>query len=245
MIGILGGLGPLAGVGLAARLTQNTMADSDQEHLSFILLSHPGDIPDRTQYLLGNEKVNPAVAIAEKLLQLEQMGARVGVIACNTAHAPLIFDEVIVRLTAADSQLRLVHVIRETVAYIREYHRYDRVGVLSTAGTWRFGLYRHALEGVGIHQVAFSAPWVQRLQNAVYHPGYGIKLQKPALSEKAIQELHCALDELIRSGDTCAVLGCSEIPLAITGTRYRSITLLDPMDIVARALIKGSVASSR
>jgi len=41
MIGIVGGLGPLAGIDLFRKITEQTPANIDQEHLPIILFSFP------------------------------------------------------------------------------------------------------------------------------------------------------------------------------------------------------------
>ena len=92
MIGIVGGMGPLAGLDVFKKITEETPVTSDQEHAPVLLFSVPAQIPDRTEFLLGREKTNPAIAISEIILTLEKAGARVVGIPCNTAHSPRIFD---------------------------------------------------------------------------------------------------------------------------------------------------------
>ena len=58
MIGIVGGIGPYAGLDLLKKVFDNTLANSDQEHLDTILLSMPSKIEDRTEYLIGKVKIN-------------------------------------------------------------------------------------------------------------------------------------------------------------------------------------------
>jgi len=81
MIGIVGGVGPYAGLDLVRKLFNNTLAGSDQEHLDVVMISMPGSIPERTEYLLGRVKENPGRAIADwrRLVasgQLERFSAR-------------------------------------------------------------------------------------------------------------------------------------------------------------------------
>ena len=60
IIGIVGGVGPLAGLDLQAKIVAQTIAGRDQDHLPVVSLSWPGPIPDRTEYLLGRVAENPA-----------------------------------------------------------------------------------------------------------------------------------------------------------------------------------------
>ena len=92
MLGIVGGIGPMAGADLYKKIVENTIANTDQEHLSVLLASMPNEIADRTSFLLGKTDKNPAPAIAQIILMLERAGATHIGIACNTAHSPQIFE---------------------------------------------------------------------------------------------------------------------------------------------------------
>ena len=52
LLGILGGLGPMASVYFYEMLTEHTKAETDQEHLD-IIISSKASTPDRTAYILG------------------------------------------------------------------------------------------------------------------------------------------------------------------------------------------------
>ena len=53
MIGIVGGVGPLAGLDVFKKIIEETVVQKDQEHLPVLLMSYPHLIVDRTEYLLG------------------------------------------------------------------------------------------------------------------------------------------------------------------------------------------------
>ena len=59
IIGIVGGAGPFAGLDLQAKILNQTVAGRDQDHLTIITLSQPNQLPDRTDYLLGNVPERP------------------------------------------------------------------------------------------------------------------------------------------------------------------------------------------
>ena len=61
MIGIVGGVGPYAGLDLQQKILEQTKATADQDHLGIISWSEPGIIPDRTAFLLGETPLNPAL----------------------------------------------------------------------------------------------------------------------------------------------------------------------------------------
>ena len=59
ILGVIGGMGPMAGGYLCQLITQKTKASTDAEHIDMVLASFPR-IPDRTAYLLDKSKPNPA-----------------------------------------------------------------------------------------------------------------------------------------------------------------------------------------
>ena len=94
MIGIVGGMGPYAGIDLVKKIFDLTNASSDQDHIPVAMISTPHLIEDRTKYLTGHSKNNPGIAIAEIVNKLVSQGASIIGMPCNTAHAPPIFDKI-------------------------------------------------------------------------------------------------------------------------------------------------------
>ena len=91
-IGIVGGLGPEAGVDLFRKIIQETPAKGDEDHLKVVLDSAPSEVPDRTAFLTGKTKVNPGTAIGKIICRLISADAEVIGIPCNTAHVPNILS---------------------------------------------------------------------------------------------------------------------------------------------------------
>ncbi len=239
-IGVIGGTGPYAGLDLVKKIFDHTAARSDQDHLPVALLSLPAAIPDRTQYLLGRGDTNPGAGIAEVALQLERMGVRVAAIPCSTAHAENIFEPVLRTLREAHCELKMLHLIGETVRFLQmEYSLQQRIGVLSTTGTFRTRLYARPLEEAG-YRVVVPTSQIQEdiLHPAIYHPEVGIKAQSSPVTRQARQWVEEAIGSLITGGADVIVLGCSELPLAIPGTAFYGVPLVDPTTVLARALIR-------
>ena len=145
-IGVLGGVGPYAGLDLMRKIFDQTEANCDQEHLSVIQYSLSEHIIDRTRFLLGETDENPGEAIGEIMVRMAKAGATVIGVPCNTAHSPRIMDVAVAMLHEASPQTRFVHMIDAVVAFIRESLPHARtIGVLSTKGTYATGLYQDAL----------------------------------------------------------------------------------------------------
>ena len=166
VIGIAGGMGPQAGVALMNSLLAHTNAATDQDHLPAILMSFPGEVVDRTEFLEGQTSVNPAYSIARIITRLEMAGASVIGIACNTSHAPAIYNTVIDELQQKNSAAAILHMPYEVCAYIRQqYPRVQRVGVMVTNGTYRCGVYQDLLQSMG-YEVVLPDP---AFQNDIIH----------------------------------------------------------------------------
>ena len=238
-IGIVGGVGPYAGLDLTKKIFDQTLAGCDQEHLPLILVSRPDEIADRTEHLLGRVDTNPAFAIARIIGTLERAGATVIGIPCNTAHSPAIFDLMIGELDRTGSAVRVLHMIREVGVFLHETHPdIRRVGVLATMGTYKTGIYSDALAAEGFDALLPAEDRRRWVNDAVYHPDFGIKAQSNPVSEEARGRLLQATAELANAGAEAVVLGCTEMPLAVTEHSVGGTVIIDPTLVLARALIR-------
>jgi aspartate racemase len=240
MIGIVGGVGPYAGLDLFRKVLDNTRAGSDQEHLDVVMLSVPGSITDRTGYLVGEVAENPGRAMAGVVQKLEAAGAVVAGIPCSTAHVPEIFNLVEGELQAAGSHIRLLHMIDETVAFMRAlYPGLSRIGVLSTTGSYLSNVYHHALESAGYQVVKPDAGMQSALIHpAIYHPVYGIKSVSNPVHPRSRENLKKGFSTLKKQGAEAVILGCTEIPIAFPDREVMGMAAIDPTLALARALVR-------
>lgn len=237
-IGIVAGAGPFAGVDLLNKILQQTVAPTDQDHLDIIGWFQPSQIPDRTAFLLGEIDENPANAIAAQIRALASAGAQVVAIPCNTAHAPLIYDEIVARI--ADCDVLFLHMIRETTDFVRQRHpQIERIGVLATSGTQMVRLYPEVFMLQGYETVEpTSAETAQIVMPTIYDPTYGLKAT--GKSERARDELLAMIKRLRDRGAQAMILGCTELPLALPEREIDGLPLIDPTRVLARALIRES-----
>lgn len=237
-IGIVGGMGPMAGIDLSRRVIENTLATHDQEHIPQVLFSLPGKIPDRSDYLQGIVNTNPGYQIAGIITQLESAGCFVAGIACNTAHAEKIFKIVRSEIKTRELNIKLLHMIEETGKFISEYYPGAKsIGVLGTNGTAHFRVYdiltKHDL------QVLYPDKELQKkVHDAVYHPDYGIKSTPNGESQRAEEILTEAFEKLHKMKAECILLACTELPMVFNKPDYNGIPLVNPTEILARALIR-------
>lgn len=235
-IGVIGGVGPMAGVDFAQKVFENTIAASDQEHIDLFLTSTPRIIGDRTRYLLEGG-TNPAEGLYHNALQLISLGATTLVIPCNTAHAPPIFNEIKEQLSRNFPHIILLHMIEETAKAIAEqFPEPTTIGLMATLGTHALKTYPTALKQFPhITLIEPDEDEKQRIHDAIYNADYGIKAQSP-VSKTALNILLREAHTLQSRGAKAIILGCTELPLALTKETI-DLRFIDPTEILARSAI--------
>lgn len=238
-IGVVGGLGPYAGLDLVRKIFDRTRADHDQDHLPVMLYSFPGDIPVRPEFLLGLTKENPGEAIGDIMVQMAEAGATIIGMPCNTAHSPRILDVALNRLAAAGRTVRFVHIIDEAVSHMRRICPPGaRVGLMCTVATLRTRLYQDALERAGLVPVILDDEGCARVQDAISNREYGIKASSNPVSQTARDILHEAARGLAEKNVAAILLGCTEIPLALTESSLFGVPVADATSVLAQELIR-------
>ncbi|MDJ0645039.1 MAG: amino acid racemase [Flavobacteriaceae bacterium] len=237
MIGIVGGVGPYAGLDLSQKIFDNTIANCDQDHLDLIMLSLPSSIIDRTEYINDTSLENPGKSIATVVAKLESFGAKVVGLPCNTAHAEVIFSDIESNLAAQKCKVEVLNMVEQTLIFIKtHFPEIKEVGILSTTGTYKTKIYAKHLvnSGYKVHRPPFD------MQEKIIHPAiydleYGIKSNPQ--HAKSRSNLEQGLNYLKNQGAELIILGCTEIPLVIKERQFENIPLIDPTNILARALI--------
>jgi aspartate racemase len=230
VVGILGGMGPAATADFYLKLVQATPATSDQEHLQVLIWSDP-TIPDRTDALLTHgADPTPALIAGARLLQ--QSGAAMLAVPCNTAHA-------FVAAVQAAVEIPIIHMIEETANHVQQLTpRVHRVGLLSTTGTQKAGLYQAWLDKKGIQVLS---PDAQAQENLVMASIRGIKAGKTGLAVKS--QFITAARELIDAGAQAIIGGCTEVPAGLAAEDV-PVPLVDPARILAESVVRRVLASA-
>jgi aspartate racemase len=225
ILGVLGGMGPLASAQFMLRLTLLTPAERDQDHIPAVLWSDPR-VPDRNHARLGTGP-DPLPWLARGLDGLAAAGCGAVAIPCNTAHGWI--DGM-----RAASRLPILHIIDSAAADLR---RQDvgpgRIGVMGTVATLAMRLYQERLEKLGWPCIQPDDAEMARLVSPA------IALVKANRVQDAYAPLAEAVTRLRNRGATAVVLGCTEIPLGIQAGPWQDlgVPLVDTIDALARAAI--------
>ena len=234
-VGILGGMGPAAGADFARlfvaacadNLRSRGIAVSDQAFPEHWLAQVP--VPDRSSALGapgfgGHQPLEPMLQAMGKLAAL---GATTIAVACNTAHA--WHGELQDRFP----QLEVLHVARE-VARTLAARGVRQVGLLATTGTYSAGLYDQAFAQAGVQCHSPTLQERELLMCGIYS---GVKVGDMASAHTAFAQVAEALAR--RHDLQTLVLGCTEIPLALTSVPgMPGLDLIDPAELLAQALAK-------
>lgn len=240
IIGIIGGVGPYAGMHLMKRILDMTKVSKDQDHLSVALLSYPSKIGDRTDYLLGKTNINPAYSISSILLKLEQVGAKIAGIACNTSYAPPIFNVICSELKNAKSKLILLNIVNEALDYVnKEYSDVKKIGLLTTSGTYKFKIYSEPLTQMGYEVILPDEDFQQNvIHKMIYDSKYGIKANSNFLTREAKKQLDMTIRFFKERKSEAIILGCSEFSMISKDELTNEFIWIDTIDVFANALIK-------
>ena len=232
-VGIIGGMGPFAGahyVGLfleeCAQLIEAGGASvTDQRFPPHYLFQLP--VPDRTSALLGPQEEYGRVlqALSGQMDGLRALGVRVVAMSCNTAHAWHA------ELQRRHPDMTLLHIGDVTADYLAG-HGEAEIGLLSTAGTVKSGIYAEALERVGI---ACREPDEEELDLVMRGIYEGVKAGDNELGRSCFSS---ALERMrSRTGATGFLMACTEIPLALGAEDVSAeCRLYDPGRLLAREL---------
>jgi aspartate racemase len=225
ILGVLGGMGPLASAQFMLRLTLLTPATYDQEHIPAVLWSDPR-VPSRTQGKMSGAG-DPLPWLLRGIAGLRQAGCGAIAIPCSTAHG--WFDEM-----QAASDLPILHTVDAADADLRRLGLEGGVvGIMGTAATLGMRLYQDRLGALGWHCITPDDAQMQRLV------GPAIAAVKANRLQEAFAPLAEVVNDLAARGATAVVLGCTEIPLGIQAgpSDALRVPIVDTIDSLARASI--------
>lgn len=198
MIGVLGGMGPMATVDFVTKIINQTPARSDQEHLPLLIHSIP-QIPDRSACLMEH-KTSPLPALLKGAETLIDAGVGCIAIPCNTAH--YWYDDI-----AKASDVPVLH-IADACADELETQNVRSVGLLATDGTLKADFYTRKLASRNIRLQLPDEVLQQQVMDGIYRV-------KSGDIDGGGKVLECCLNTMLDRGVERVILGCTEIPLAL------------------------------
>ncbi|RLM17745.1 aspartate racemase [Brenneria alni] len=229
LIGVLGGMGPLATVDLLQKIIEETPVSRDQDHVPVVAWNVP-QIPDRQRALAGTGE-SPLPALLAAVSQLNSLSVSHIVIPCNTAHH--WFDTL-----AAASDAPLIHIADATlasVAYLvkKRTEVLQNIGLIATKGTLEAGWYQQRFAALG---AATLEPDEQEMET-LFVPGcYAVKRGELHKGGALLGQL---AQRLIDRGAQRLILACTEVPPALAAVNSHWLDVsLDPTRALAQACVR-------
>lgn len=221
MIGVLGGMGPLATVDFVEKIIRQTPAEKDQDHLPLLVHSVP-QIPDRTACLLDNQ-ASPLQALSQGVRTLTNAGVGCIAIPCNTAH---FWHADLVEI----SPVPVLH-IAQACSDRLVLQGVCSVGLMATDGTLKANFYAKQLEQRGIPLTLPDESLQRQIMAGIYQVKAG------NLAEGGVLLDGC-MDVFLARGVERVILGCTEIPLALAHIDSSNLVFgLDATDALAEACL--------
>jgi aspartate racemase len=246
MLGVLGGMGPLAGADFVSKLIRATPADTDAAHIPLLLWSVP-QVPDRLAAMEGRGE-SPVPMLVHALRSMAACGVDRVAIACNTVH--YWYDELV-----AGGGLPILHIADAASEALSSPQSVPtpatsgpgrRIALLATRGTHAADFYPRRLATFGHRVLAYDEALQQRFIDPAIDAVKACRLDRAggllgsALDALALSSLHAAREG--RDGETidAVLLACTELPLA-----HASMGRPDPLPVVdaTQALAQACVRS--
>ncbi len=228
ILGVLGGMGPLASAHFMTRLTELTAARCDQDHIPAVLWSDPR-LPDRAPALLGHAgAVDPWPGLLRGVRALRQAGCGAIAIPCNTAHG---WAEAL----QSGCGLPVLHIVDAAAAELRQALRPGAVvGVMGTVATLELRLFQDRLQPRGWRCLVPDADEMARLVMPAID---AVKAGDVAASFAPVLRV---VRSLQARGAEAVVLGCTELPISLAagpvGAEAMPV-IVDTIDALARLSI--------
>lgn len=221
-IGIVSGIGPLAGADVLAKVFKNAAqvygAVEDNEYPDLLLLNHGIQGVDNSGTLSDAFKTE----ITDMVHHLETQGATIIGIACNTAHIYL-------RDIQTKPETTLVNLI-DTVASVAHASK-DNYLLLTSSASKQQKLYHGYLKK---HRVTFSE--TLPVQQAQLDKAIGLVMAYKLTEAGAL--LQQVLASAKRAGFSAVIAGCTELPIAIAHCIDTSgLQIIDSNDELAKSLL--------
>lgn len=223
VLGILGGMGPLATADFFAKLVALTPAQGDADHVPVLIASLPR-IPPRVPAILDGGE-SPLPALLDVRDRLVAGGATLLAMPCNTAHH--WYDAL------ARGGPRMLHIADAALgALARIAAAPARVGLVATAGTLASGFYQRRLEAAGYEALV---PTQAELAGVIVPAVAAVKGGALARGGEGFAR---AARALRARGADAVILACTEVPpaLAAVGVPH-DVPCVDATEALAMACV--------
>lgn len=220
-LGILGGMGPMAGVWFQKLIIDSTPAKKDQDHIQVICFTNP-KIPNRTNSLLKDGGKNYVKEVSKSLRVLVESSVNFLAIPCNTAHARL-------KEIQTNISVPILDMVNLTVNGVANNFR--NVVILATDATIKEKVYQ-------LKNKSSKINWIypdKKTQEKVSRIIYSIK----AGQDKNILENIVGVVNKLNKNSDAVIFACTELSIyAKEARKFIKIPVVDPLEVLAREVVR-------
>lgn len=231
MIGVLGGMGPLATLDFFDKVIAATGAEGDEGHVPLLIQSDPR-IPSRPAAILrGGESPLPAlIASRDRLIAA---GAVALAMPCNTAHywyADLVQGCPVPFLSIVDACCD--ELVARAAQGMPDAAPGSKIGIIATKATLEAGIFDAPIGRLGC---SVLNPDESQLNELILP---GIEMVKAGRTQDGGRLCEQAVKSLLSAGASTVVLACTEVPVALAAVQSPVRTrCIDSTDALARSCV--------
>jgi aspartate racemase len=201
MIGVLGGMGPLATLDFFSKVLAATPAKGDADHVPLLIQSDPR-IPSRPPAILSGGR-SPLPELLAGRDRLIAAGATALAMPCNTAH--FWYADL-----AKGCSVPFISIVSASIAEVRQLAAPGAsIGIIATRATLAARIFDAPLQSAGYQALLPDDATLDMLVLP------GIDLVKAGQAAQGGQLIVQAVQALLRQGAGAVVLACTETPLAL------------------------------
>lgn len=225
LFAVLGGMGTLATENFIQELNRLSAANKDQDYLNYVVYNK-ANIPDRTEYILNQDALNPIPFLASGLQKLAMLEPDFIVMPCNTAH--FYYDEL-----SKSIKVPFLNMIDETVKEltIRGAKPGMKIGIAATEGTIESGIYADKLNEAGFISYIPN----KELQNIINELIYVDIKQNSDVNMPRYNKMvsHFEVEQC-----DYIVLGCTELSIFNSHDKRKRENVIDADDVLVRKTVE-------
>lgn len=219
-IGIIGGLGPLA----TAKFMKLIEQELEKQNLNaeIITINDP-TTPDRTEYILDNNKPNPINKILKMVEKLNKAKVDVIVMPCNTAS--YFYKEI-----QENTNIHFINIVSETVKELKK-NKIKKIALLATYGTVKSKIYENLLCKENIKCIIPDKIGMKITADVIY--------KKVKQNENIkLNNFYKLINELKEEGAEKIIFGCTELSALKQIENINEDYIIDAMEVLAKNTIK-------
>jgi aspartate racemase len=223
-IGIIGGLGPESTVDYYKEIIAAFNAKYDEMAYPEVII-YSVNIDEFMKFVETKNWPGLSEWLLEKISSIHRAGAQFAVIASNTPH--IVFDEI-----KSKSPIPLLSIVEETCNKAQEMDL-KNIGLMGTKLTMEADFYKKPFISKGMSVVVPS----EKEQQFIHHKLFS-EIELGIFKDSTREELLAIAKRMVdEEGIDALILGCTELPLILTQSKY-GIPFLNTTAIHCESIIK-------